>query len=96
MTSAIPSPGSSNPFPEFENHLGETWALFDLVEPGLLGDELRFRRWYRMPIEQARDEERLGALRELVAPRILRRLKRDVAKDRDWKREQGRLLRDKG
>jgi superfamily II DNA or RNA helicase len=64
-----------------ENHLGETWALFDLVEPGLLGDELRFRRWYRMPIEQARDEERLGALRELVAPRILRRLKRDVAKE---------------
>ncbi len=64
-----------------ENNLGELWALFDLLNPGLLGDELAFVRWYRKPIEQLRDEERLAALRDLVAPYILRRVKRDVAKE---------------
>jgi superfamily II DNA or RNA helicase len=64
-----------------ENHLGELWALLDFVNPGLLGDELHFGRFYRVPIEKGKDEERLLALRELVAPYILRRNKRDVAKE---------------
>jgi superfamily II DNA or RNA helicase len=64
-----------------ENHLGELWSLFDFLSPGLLGDELAFRRWYRQPIEQRNDEERLAALKEQVAPYILRRMKRDVAKE---------------
>jgi len=64
-----------------ENHLGELWSLFDFLSPGLLGDELAFRRWYRQPIEQRGDEDRLAALREQVAPFILRRLKSDVAKE---------------
>ena len=64
-----------------ENHLGELWALLDFVNPGLLGDELHFGRFYRVPIEKGRNEERLMALRELVAPYILRRHKRDVAKE---------------
>ncbi len=64
-----------------ENHLGELWALFDLLAPGLLGDEVRFRAWYRQPIEVRGDGERLAALRDQVAPYVLRRVKRDVAKD---------------
>lgn len=64
-----------------ENHLGELWALFDFLNPGLLGDERRFRAWYRHPIERLGDEERLAALQQLVAPYILRRVKRDVARD---------------
>lgn len=64
-----------------ENHLGELWALFDFLSPGLLGDELSFRRWYRQPIEEKGDADRLEALRELVAPYILRRTKREVASD---------------
>jgi superfamily II DNA or RNA helicase len=64
-----------------ENHLGELWALLDFVNPGLLGDELHFNRFYRIPIERLKNEDRLAALRELVAPYILRRLKRDVAKE---------------
>jgi len=75
-----------------ENHLGELWAIFDVVNPGLLGDELTFQRWYRKPIEQARDEERLEALRELVAPFILRRVKRDVAKELPPKTELQRKV----
>jgi superfamily II DNA or RNA helicase len=64
-----------------ENHLGELWALFDFLNPGLLGDALSFRRWYRQPIEIERDQARLLALREQIAPYVLRRMKRDVARD---------------
>jgi SNF2 family DNA or RNA helicase len=64
-----------------ENHLGELWALLDFANPGLLGDELHFGRFYRVPIEKGKNEERLKSLRELVAPYILRRNKRDVAKE---------------
>jgi SNF2 family DNA or RNA helicase len=64
-----------------ENHLGELWALLDFANPGLLGDELHFGRFYRVPIEKQRNDERLSSLREMVAPYILRRNKRDVAKE---------------
>ena len=64
-----------------ENHLGELWALMRFLDPDLLGDELTFRRVYKAPIEIEGDEERLEALREQVAPYILRRTKREVAKD---------------
>ncbi|MEQ9078389.1 MAG: DEAD/DEAH box helicase [Sandaracinaceae bacterium] len=64
-----------------ENHLGELWALFDFLNPGLLGDELSFRRWYRIPIEQLGDEERLATLRQMVSPYMMRRLKQEVAKE---------------
>jgi superfamily II DNA or RNA helicase len=64
-----------------ENSLEELWSLFDFLMPGLLGDELNFRHFYRFPIEIHRDEERLAALRNQVSPYILRRMKRDVAKE---------------
>jgi len=62
-----------------ENHLGELWSIFDWLAPGLLGDQLSFQRFWRQPIEGRRDAERLAALRGVVEPYILRRLKRDVA-----------------
>jgi superfamily II DNA or RNA helicase len=64
-----------------ENHLGELWSLFDWLTPGLLGDQLSFRRFWRQPVEQRHDAERLAALRELIGPYVLRRLKRDVARE---------------
>jgi superfamily II DNA or RNA helicase len=79
-----------------ENHLGELWALFDVLNPGLLGDELAFHRGYRKPIQTLRDEERLLALKELVAPYILRRVKRDVIQELPPKTELLRRLEIKG
>jgi superfamily II DNA or RNA helicase len=64
-----------------ENHLGELWSLFDWLSPGLLGDQLSFRRFWRQPVEQRHDAERLAALRQLIGPYVLRRLKRDVARE---------------
>jgi superfamily II DNA or RNA helicase len=72
-----------------ENHLGELWSLFDWLAPGLLGDELSFRRFWRKPIEQGGDPERLGALRQIVAPHVVRRLKREVARELPPKTELG-------
>ena len=76
-----------------ENHLGELWALFDFLNPGMLGDELSFRRFYRVPIEEHSDEERLAALRQRVEPYLLRRLKEEVARELPPKTE---LLRPVG
>ena len=70
-----------------ENNLDELWSQFDFLMPGLLGDELQFRHFYRHPIELDRDELRMVALRQQVAPFILRRMKDQVAKDLPTKTE---------
>ena len=64
-----------------ENHLGELWAQFDAVEPGLLGEEAQFNRLMREPIEQEADKNALMRLNRRVAPLMLRRRKDDVLKD---------------
>jgi len=57
-----------------ENRLGDLWSLFDFLNPGLLGSARRFSTFVK---ESADDASRLGALRALVRPYILRRLKTD-------------------
>jgi superfamily II DNA or RNA helicase len=64
-----------------ENSLSELWALFSFSNPGLLGDADWFRHRFVVPIEREQNLERLRALRELVAPFILRRTKEEVARD---------------
>ena len=61
-----------------ENHLGELWAELDAVEPGLLGSEKHFTKFYRTPIEKHGDVERRERLNRRIAPLILRRRKEDV------------------
>ena len=70
-----------------ENHLGELWALCDIAVPGLLGNEAQFRTVFRGPIERQGSPTRLRALRERVAPYVLRRLKEDVAPELPEKTE---------
>ncbi|MEX0448833.1 DEAD/DEAH box helicase [Spiribacter sp. 221] len=70
-----------------ENHLGELWSQFDFVAPGLLGNAAAFKRVYRRPIEQEGDDSRLEALRERVAPFLLRRTKQAIASDLPAKTE---------
>jgi superfamily II DNA or RNA helicase len=64
-----------------ENSLNELWALFSFSNPGLLGDADWFRHRFANPIEREQNTERLRALREQVAPFILRRTKEEVARD---------------
>ncbi len=58
-----------------ENHPGDLWALFDFLNPGLLGSRAVFQRFVKTL--QQRKEQQFAPLRRLVAPYILRRLKTD-------------------
>ena len=64
-----------------ENHLGELWAQFDFLLPGLLGDEKSFTKTWRTPIEKHGNKLRRDLLAKRVKPFILRRRKEDVAKE---------------
>ena len=60
-----------------ENHLGELWNLFRFINPGLLGSQESFNSRFALPIEQG-DTTARRALRALIQPFILRRLKSQV------------------
>ncbi len=62
-----------------ENRLDELWSLLAFTNPGLLGTRARFRRRFAVSIEQRGSTAAAARLHEIVAPHILRRLKRDVA-----------------
>jgi superfamily II DNA or RNA helicase len=64
-----------------ENHLGELWAQFDFLLPGLLGDSKSFTKTWRTPIEKHGNKLRRDLLAKRVKPFILRRRKEDVAKE---------------
>ncbi len=61
-----------------ENHLGELWNLFRFINPGLLGSLERFNERFARPIEVEKSDSARQRLKSLIAPFILRRLKRDV------------------
>jgi SNF2 family DNA or RNA helicase len=75
-----------------ENHLGELWAQFDAIEPGLLGSEREFAKFYRTPIEKHGDAERQRRLNRRIGPLLLRRRKDEVLKDLPPKTEIVRTL----
>jgi SNF2 family DNA or RNA helicase len=60
-----------------ENRLSELWAILDAVNPGLLGNQTRFREQYAGPIERHGDPEIAAKLRTLTQPFVLRRTKAD-------------------
>jgi hypothetical protein len=60
-----------------ENHLGELWAIMDLLNPGLLGTREWFHRAFVDPIQLDDDRDALERLRAIVRPFILRRSKND-------------------
>ncbi len=59
-----------------ENHLGDLWSLFDFCCPGLLGSAKQFKDFVKR-LNKQQDAHAYGALRRLVQPYILRRLKTD-------------------
>ena len=71
-----------------ENHLGELWSIFSFINPGLLGSIKHFQDKYSTPIETKQAPDKIHALRALVQPYILRRIKSDVLKELPPKTEQ--------
>lgn len=61
-----------------ENHLGELWSLFRVLNPGLLGSEEQFRRRFLTPLERDPRGPEREVLRRLLAPFLLRRTKAEV------------------
>jgi non-specific serine/threonine protein kinase len=59
-----------------ENHLGDLWSLFDFCCPGLLGSAAQFKKYVKQ-LNQRQDAQAFAALRRLVRPYVLRRLKTD-------------------
>ena len=71
-----------------ENSVLDLWSIFDFLMPNYLGSAQDFRERYELPLTKSADtavQERLG---RRVRPFILRRLKRDVAKDLPEKIQQ--------
>ena len=64
-----------------ENRLGELWSIFDYLMPGYLFSYSRFREELELPIMQQNDKDALHRIQKMIAPFILRRLKKDVLKD---------------
>jgi hypothetical protein len=66
-----------------ENSVADLWSIMDFLMPGYLGGYERFRRAYELPIAGGGPDgrRRAGRLRKKLHPFLLRRLKRDVAKD---------------
>ena len=62
-----------------ENNLGELWAQFAFLMPGLLGTRKNFTRRFRSPIEKDGDPVRRRQLSVRIRPFILRRTKSAVA-----------------
>jgi superfamily II DNA or RNA helicase len=79
-----------------ENSLSELWALFEFLNPGLLGEAEPFAARYVRPIEREGATGRLEELRALVAPYVLRRTKEEVAPELPPKTEIVRPVELKG
>lgn len=58
-----------------ENSLADLWSLLDFACPGLLGKQSEFKAFARKRLGDA--EAGLGALRSLIRPYLLRRVKTD-------------------
>ena len=70
-----------------ENSLAELWSIFDFIMPGYLFNYNRFRDKYEMPIVKNESEEITARLKRMIAPFIMRRLKKDVLKELPEKTE---------
>jgi superfamily II DNA or RNA helicase len=71
-----------------ENHLGELYALFRFLNPGMFGSAVDFERHYATPIQKNNDPQATADLRRKIYPFVLRRLKADVLKELPPKVEQ--------
>ncbi len=64
-----------------ENSLAELWSIFDFIMPGYLFSYTNFKRNYETPIVKNQDEVTTTRLKKMIAPFIMRRLKKDVLKE---------------
>ncbi|MFC1467335.1 SNF2-related protein [Verrucomicrobiota bacterium] len=66
-----------------ENSVADLWSIMDFLMPGYLGPYKHFRENYELPISRGGPDAELAQmkLRRKLHPFLMRRLKKDVAKD---------------
>jgi len=64
-----------------ENSVADVWSIFDFLMPDYLGDYETFKLNFENPIRESGDAATLEKLKRKIAPFILRRVKKSVAKD---------------
>jgi len=72
----------------FENKLTDLWAQMNFLNKGLLGDFSYFEKTFIKPIDNNPYSYEIEELKTIINPFVLRRLKKDVAKDLPEKIEQ--------
>ena len=75
-----------------ENHLGELWAIYNVLIPGLLGNLEAFNSIFRHPIEQRADSEQMKKLKARIRAFILRRGRDQVLNELPPKTEYTRWI----
>jgi len=70
-----------------ENNLRELKALFDIVLPGYMPGETRFKELFIVPIERDANEEKKALLSQMIKPFVLRRRKTEVLQELPAKSE---------
>ncbi|MFA5269230.1 MAG: SNF2-related protein [Methanoregula sp.] len=60
-----------------ENRLAELWSIMDFLNPGYLGTAAAFQKQFATPIERQHDTTRAYALKKIIRPFLLRRVKTD-------------------
>ncbi len=76
-----------------ENRLSELWSIFDYLMPGFLFTYRKFSSEFETPIAKSGDPAVTKRLKDMAAPFILRRLKRDVLPDLPDKLEELRFAK---
>ena len=71
-----------------ENTVMDIWSQMSFLNPGLLGSETFFRKFYVTPIEKEKDVQKSAKLRRIIYPFILRRKKEQVEKQLPPKTEK--------
>lgn len=71
-----------------ENSVLDLWSIFDFLMPGYLGSAKDFRERYEVPITREKNSGAQARLARRLRPFMLRRLKRDVAKELPPKLDQ--------
>lgn len=64
-----------------ENTIMDLWSQMSFLNPGLLGGETFFKKFYVQPIEKQQDDSRQAKLQRIMYPYILRRKKHEVEKE---------------
>lgn len=64
-----------------ENSVTEIWSIFDFIMPGFLSSATRFNKKYQFQNFNDDVNKELDNLKSVIAPFILRRKKKDVAKE---------------